>query len=136
MSKKVTGIGGIFFKADDPDGMKAWYNKHLGIPSDRYGALFSWHPKGQPDHLAFTNWSIMSKDTDHTEPSKSSFMINYRVENLEELLIELEKEGVEIIGQPQSYEYGKFAWIMDPEGNKIELWEPIDKPFEGGNNEV
>jgi predicted enzyme related to lactoylglutathione lyase len=124
---RVTGIGGIFFKSKDPKATKDWYNKHLGLNTDQWGSTFWWKDKEGND--CSTQWSLMKEDTDYYEPSKKPFMINYRVENLEELLEELKKEGVEIVGEMQTFDYGKFGWIMDPEGNKIELWEPNDKAF-------
>ena len=127
MKKRVTGIGGIFFKTKDPKTTKDWYNKHLGLNTDQWGSTFWWKDKEVND--CSTQWSPMKEDTDYYEPSKKQFMINYRVENLEELLEELKKEGVEIVGEMQTFDYGKFGWIMDPDGNKIELWEPNDKAF-------
>ena len=127
MKKRVTGIGGIFFKSKDPNATKDWYNKHLGLNTDQWGSTFWWKDKEGND--CSTQWSPMDEATDYYEPSKKQFMINYRVENLEELLAELKKEGVEIVGEMQTFEYGKFGWIMDPDGNKIELWEPVDKAF-------
>ncbi|MCI4669608.1 MAG: VOC family protein [Bacteroidia bacterium] len=130
MKKRVTGIGGIFFKAKDEAGMKDWYGKHLGIDSDKYGHIFWWRDAEDKEKKGTTNWSIMKESTGYFNPSKQSFMINYRVENLDELLDSLKNEGVEVVGEPESHIYGKFAWILDPEGNKIELWEPIDEAFE------
>ena len=127
MKKRVTGIGGIFFKTKDPIATKDWYSKHLDFNTDQWGSTFWWKDKEGND--CSTQWSPMKEDTDYYEPSKKPFMVNYRVENLEELLEELRKEGVEIVGKMQSFDYGKFGWIMDPDGNKIELWEPVDKAF-------
>ncbi|NJB36418.1 VOC family protein [Croceivirga sp. JEA036] len=127
MKKRVTGIGGFFFKCDDPDKVKSWYNKHLGLNTDQYGCSFWWKDKEGNDGL--TQWSPMNKDTDYFEPSKKQFMMNFRVENLKELLATLKEEGVTVIDKIEEFEYGKFGWILDPEGNKIELWEPIDKAF-------
>lgn len=129
MKKRVTGIGGIFFKCEDPAKMKEWYGKHLGIETDQYGGLFKWRDHEDKEKVCTTAWSPFAKNTDYYNPSKKDYMFNYRVENLTELLQALEKEGVQIIGQVEEYEYGKFGWIMDPEGRKIELWEPIDAPF-------
>lgn len=124
--KKVTGIGGVFFKCKDPEKMKEWYRKHLGIESDQYGATFKWD-EGEGESTGQTAWSTFSEDTKYFSPSSQPFMINYRVHDLLSLLEELKKDGVEVVGGPDEFEYGKFAWIMDPEGNKIELWEPIDE---------
>ena len=128
MKKRVTGIGGIFFKSDDPKAQKEWYQKHLGIPPvvDETGGKFVWREKDEPDHIGQTAWSPFKKETDYFAPSQKPYMFNYRVENLVELLEELKKEGVQIVGKMEEYDFGKFGWIMDPEGNKIELWEPID----------
>jgi D-3-phosphoglycerate dehydrogenase / 2-oxoglutarate reductase len=129
--KKVTGIGGVFFKSDDPEKLKEWYGKNLGFEITSYGSSFLWRSleseEGQAQ--ARTEWSPFKADTNYFEPSKHDYMINYRVENLDDLLAELKEAGVEVLGGPEKYEYGSFAWIMDPEGRKIELWEPIDGGF-------
>lgn len=127
MKKRVTGLGGFFFKAKDPDNVKKWYNEHLGLNTDQYGCTFWWKDKEGND--CSTQWSPMSEDTDYYKPSEKQFMMNFRVENLEELLKTLKEEGVQVVGEMETYDYGKFGWIMDPEGNKIELWEPVDKAF-------
>jgi len=127
MKKRVTGIGGIFFKTKDPKQTKAWYSKHLGLDTDQYGCSFWWKNDEGKDCL--TQWSPMKEDTNYFEPSKKEFMMNFRVENLEELLKLLKAEGVEVVGEIETYDYGKFGWILDPEGNKIELWEPVDSAF-------
>ncbi len=122
--KRVTGIGGIFFKSKDPEKTKAWYEKHLGIESGEHGGGFNWREAEDPSKEGFTAWSVFPGESTYFGPSEKEFMFNYRVENLELLLEELKKEGVEIVGEMESYSYGKFGWIMDPEGRKIELWEP------------
>lgn len=127
--KRVTGIGGVFFKCEDPDRMKEWYAEHLGLKTDQYGTLFESRNTDKPEEKTYLQWSPFSAKTKYFEPSQKEFMINYRVENLERLLEELKKEGVQIVGEMQVFEYGKFAHIMDPEGNKIELWEPVDSEF-------
>ena len=127
MKKRVTGIGGIFFKTKDPKQTKAWYSKHLGLDTDQYGCSFWWKNDEGKDCL--TQWSPMKEDTNYFEPSKKEFMMNFRVENLEELLKLLKAEGVEVVGEIETYDYGKFGWILDSEGNKIELWEPVDSAF-------
>ena len=109
--------------------MKEWYGKHLGIETDQYGGLFKWRDFDNKEQVCTTAWSPFAKDSKYYAPSEKDYMFNYRVENLEELLQTLKEEGVEIIGEIEEYEYGKFGWIMDPEGRKIELWEPIDAPF-------
>ena len=127
--KRVTGIGGVFFKAKDPKTLRAWYEKHLGINSDQYGAVFKWVKEKDSENPGNTVWSPFGKETKYFEPSEREFMINYRVDDLEKLLVVLKEEGVEIIGEMETYDYGKFGWIMDPEGNKLELWEPVDGVF-------
>ncbi len=127
MKKRVTGLGGFFFKCKDPNKTKDWYKTHLGIPTDQYGWTFWWKDKEGND--CSTQWSPMNEDTSYFNPSKKQFMMNFRVENLIELLDVLKKEGVTVVGEIEEYEYGKFGWILDPEGNKLELWEPIDKAF-------
>ena len=122
--KRVTGIGGVFFKSKDPAKTKDWYDKHLGIESGEYGAGFKWRSEEKPDETGYTAWSVFDEDSDYFNPAKKPFMINYRVENLVELLKVLAEEGVEVVGKMEEYSYGKFGWIMDPDGNKIELWEP------------
>ncbi|MGV6828331.1 MAG: VOC family protein [Flavobacteriales bacterium] len=127
MKKRVTGIGGIFFKTNDPKKTREWYKNHLGLTTDDYGCTFHWN--NEKGEKCTTQWSPFKKDTNYFKPSKKEFMMNFRVENLVELLKLLKEEGVTIIGEIQEFEYGKFGWILDPEGNKIELWEPIDTPF-------
>lgn len=129
MKKRVTGIGGIFFKAKDPENIKKWYARHLGFPNDQYGCAFEWVEKDSK-RPGQTAWSPFTEDTKYYDPSKKDFMFNYRVENLEELLKMLKEEGVQIVGEMETYDYGKFGWIMDPEGNKIELWEPVDSVYD------
>lgn len=129
MNKKVTGIGGIFFKTENPDKMKEWYSKNLGLVTDEYGSPFEFRNANNPDEINYLQWSPFSQDTKYFEPSKKEFMINYRVENLLELVAELKKDGVEIVDEIEEFDYGKFIHIMDPEGNKIELWEPVDQVF-------
>ena len=128
-NKKVTGIGGIFFKCKDPDGTRDWYAKNLGLVTNQYGSLFEFRLADEPDKPGYLQWSTFSENSKYMEPSTKDFMINYRVQNLEGLLEELKNSGVEIVGELQEFEYGKFAHVMDPEGNKIELWEPIDEIF-------
>lgn len=127
MKKRVTGIGGIFFKSKDPKASKDWYKKYLDFNTDDYGCTFWWKDKEGND--ASTQWSPFKDDTNYFEPSTKDFMFNYRVADLETLIKTLRDEGVTIVGDMQTYEYGKFAWILDNENNKIELWEPIDATF-------
>jgi predicted enzyme related to lactoylglutathione lyase len=123
--KRVTGIGGIFFKSKDPDTLREWYRDHLGIESDgANGASFPWREADNPDREGLTIWSAFPDNTRYFDPSNAPFMINYRVANLDWLLAQLREEGVTVDPKIEEYEYGRFAWIMDPEGNRIELWEP------------
>ena len=127
MKKRVTGIGGVFFKTQDPKATREWYKTHLGLATDDYGCTFLW--KDEKGNKCSTQWSPFKEDTNYFEPSKKEFMMNFRVENLEELLKVLKEEGVTIVGKMQEFEYGKFGWILDPDGNKIELWEPLNSTF-------
>lgn len=135
MKRRVTGIGGVFLKADDPKATNEWYAKHLGIKSGQWGGSFIWRHSDNPEKKGYTAWSMFKTDTKYTDPSTKDSMINYRVENLEELLKVLAEEGVEIVGEMETFEYGKFGWIMDPNGYKIELWEPVDEVYDGMVNE-
>ena len=123
---RVTGIGGIFFKARNPKKLQQWYAKHLGLPIDPAwgGCSFEWREAKRPKQKGCTVWSTFDADTKYFRPSKKPFMINYRVANLKRVLAELKKEGVWIDPKTDDSAYGKFAWIMDGEGNRIELWQP------------
>lgn len=122
--KKVTGIGGVFFKCKDPKQMNLWYNTHLGLDAGQYGASFEWREESDPTKKGVTQWSTFADDTKYFEPSTKDFMINYRVEDLEGLVEQLKKEGVTVVDSIEASDYGKFVHILDPEGNKVELWEP------------
>lgn len=128
--KRVTSLGGIFFKCKDPDKMKEWYSKHLGLQTDSYGTSFEWRQADDETKKGFTVWSPFKEDTKYMEPSKKEFMINYRVENLEWLVGELKKEGVTVVDEIETFEYGKFVHILDPENNKIELWQANDIEYD------
>lgn len=128
--KKVTGIGGIFFKCTNPEKMKDWYRNHLGFDTDKWGTNFEWRQGSDSTKKGFTQWSPSAENTSHFEPSQKEFMINYRVENLERLIEELKKQGVTIVDKIETFDYGKFAHIIDIEGNKIELWEPNDIEYD------
>ncbi len=128
--KKVTGIGGIFFKCKDPDKVKEWYKDHLGLDTDQYGTNFEWRQGDDTTKKGFTQWSPFSETTTYFQPSTKDFMINYRVENLEALVEELKKEGVTVVDKIETVEYGKFVHIVDIEGNKVELWEPNDAEYD------
>src|SRR5262245_57163163 len=122
--KKVTGIGGIFFKCKDPNKMREWYQKHLGVEANQYGASFEWYEDAEGKKKGLTQWNPFPETTKYFEPSGKDFMINYRVDNLEALVEEFKKEGVTVLDAIESYDYGKFVHILDAEGNKIQLWEP------------
>lgn len=124
--KKVTGIGGIFFKCKDPDKMREWYKTNLGLNTNEYGANFEWYESANSTKKGQTQWSPFKETTKYFEPSTKDFMINYRVENLEALVKELEKNGVTILDAIETYDYGKFVHILDAEGNKVELWQPAE----------
>ena len=125
--KKVTGIGGVFFKAQDPVALRAWYQMHLGVDVQEWGgAAFSWSDERGKPVSGTTAWNITSIESDHFAPSKSTFMINYRVADLGSLLQSLRSEGCNVLDKTDDSEYGKFGWVIDPEGNKIELWQPPD----------
>lgn len=124
--KKVTGIGGIFFKCKDPKAINEWYKKHLGFDTSPYGTNFEWRESEDSTKKGLTVWNPFPENTKYFEPSVKDFMINYRVDNLEALVEELKKENVTIVDKIETYDYGKFVHILDIEGNNIELWEPKD----------
>ena len=125
--ERVTGIGGIFFKCNDPQQLKGWYQEHLGISPDREGYIhFEWREKNDPERVGYTVWGPFPASTDYFDPSPKPFMVNFRVANLAELLGQLREEGAEVDDRVEEYDFGKFGWIMDPEGNRVELWEPGD----------
>lgn len=128
--KKVTGIGGIFFKCKDPEKMNEWYKTNLGLNTNQYGAVFEWRQGADSSKKGFTQWSPFKETTKYFEPSTKDYMINYRVENIDLLVEELRKNGVKILDTIQAYDYGKFVHILDPEGNNIELWEANDIEYE------
>ncbi|MBN8478830.1 MAG: VOC family protein [Burkholderiales bacterium] len=123
--RRVTGIGGIFFHAKDPASMHAWYRKHLGIDVQSWGgAAFQWTDASGAPAGGTTIWSVGPADGEHFAPSRSPFMVNYRVDDLHALVAALKAEGCDVLPKIEESEYGKFAWVMDPEGNKVELWQP------------
>ncbi|MFK8046432.1 MAG: VOC family protein [Crocinitomicaceae bacterium] len=126
---KATGIGGVFFKAKNVEKLKQWYADHLGMAVDNYGAMFKSRDEHHVDKINYLQWSLFKNDTNYFDPSKQNFMINYRVQNIEKLVSELRNKGIAILDELATYEYGKFIHILDSEGNKIELWEPIDEAF-------
>ena len=121
--ERVTGIGGIFFKANDPEALKRWYEEHLGV-ENAGGVTFKWREQRAPEREGYTVWAPFKKDTKYFAPSESSFMINYRVDDLHKMLAQLRAAGVKVEEKIDESEYGRFGWVIDPEGNKIELWEP------------
>lgn len=125
--KHVLGIGGVFFKAQDPDKLGAWYREHLGLEVEDYGGVTfreGASPNDLPARQAYTVWSPFSSDTDYFAPSSKPFMINFRVADLDALVAKLRSEGVTVDERTEKSEFGYFGWAMDPEGNRIELWEP------------
>lgn len=129
-NKKVTGIGGIFFKCKDPKKVREWYQTHLGLNTNEYGSVFEWFQGADSTKKGFTQWSPFNEKTKYFLPSTKDFMINYRVENLKSLVDDLKKNGVNVLDTIENYDYGKFVHILDIEGNKIELWEPNDIEYE------
>ena len=125
--RRVTGLGGVFFKANDPNKLYEWYEKHLGLKREQGSVNFKWRGAEDAKEEGMTVWALFPKDTKYFDPSRASLMINYRVDDLDALLEALRKEGVTIDEKREDYDYGRFAWIMDPEGNRIELWEPPKK---------
>ena len=134
--KKVTGIGGIFFKCKDPKKMREWYKNNLGLNTNEYGTVFEWRQGTDTIKKGFTQWSPFNEKTTYFEPSTKDFMINYRVANIDALISQLKKAGVTITDSIEKVDYGKFVHIMDIEGNKIELWEPNDVAFEKLGKEI
>ena len=123
---KVTGIGGIFFRSKDPQNTKEWYGKNLGLVINDYGSSFEFRNANNPEEINYLQWNLFDENTDYFEPSTKEFMINYRVQNIEGLVKQFKENGVQVLDEIETYDYGKFVHLLDPEGNKIELWEPID----------
>lgn len=123
--ERVTGIGGIFFKSKDPKALNAWYRDHLGIePSPDGSVVFEWRAKDEPDRVGYTVWSPFRHDTTYFDPGTATFMVNYRVADLDAILAQLRAAGVTVDDRIEDSEYGRFGWAMDPEGNRFELWQP------------
>ena len=129
MIPKVTGIGGIFFRSENPQKTREWYGKNLGLAIDAHGSPFEFRNANRPEEINYLRWSPFEEETEYFNPSVKEFMINYRVQNIEGLVKKLKENGVTIVDNIEEFEYGKFVHILDPEGNKIELWEPIDSFF-------
>ena len=126
--KRVTGIGGIFFKCKDPQAMKQWYEEHLGIPQDPYGYTFKWFEQRDSDLVGRTVWSPFPENTSYFGNESQQLMVNYRVDDIEKLVEQLRQEGVTIVDEIQDYEgIGKFVHILDAEGNRVELWQPLEE---------
>ncbi|MBN1253613.1 MAG: VOC family protein [Bacteroidales bacterium] len=123
---KVTGIRGIFFFSDNPDKTREWYSENLGLEVNEYGSSFEFRNANSPNEINYLQWSPFKRESEYFEPSKKEFMINYRVQNIIGLVEKLKENGVTILDEIETFEYGKFVHIMDMEGNKIELWEPVD----------
>lgn len=126
---KVTGLGGIFFFSDDPVASREWYAENLGLEVNQWGSSFEFRNANRPEEINYLQWSPFKTGSEYFEPSKKEFMINYRVQNIEGLVKKLESNGVTILDKIETFDYGKFVHIMDHEGNKIELWEPVDSVF-------
>lgn len=123
--KRVVGIGGIFFKANDPDALRAWYRRHLGMDIQDWGGMsFPWHTPEKPTPDGVTVWTIFPSSSTYFAPSTAPFMVNYRVEDLGAVIAALREEGCAVDEKTEESDFGKFGWVMDPEGNRIELWEP------------
>jgi len=130
--KRVTGIGGVFFKSKDPEKLKQWYVKHLGVPvavegSDESYVIFNWEDQANNKRRGYTLWGPFKEDSGYFKPSEKNYMFNFTVDNLDKILQTLKEEGVYVFEEREEHQEGKFGWIMDPEGNKIELWEPPKK---------
>ncbi|MBN2347998.1 MAG: VOC family protein [Bacteroidales bacterium] len=126
---KVTGIGGIFFRSKNPQEIREWYGKNLGLAMDEYGSPFEFRNANRPEEINYLRWSPFEESTEYFAPSEKDFMINYRVQNIEGLVKRLKENGAILLDQIEVYEYGKFVHLLDPEGNKVELWEPNDAFF-------
>lgn len=129
-TRRARAIGGVFFRSADPEATRAWYERHLGLGTDQYGSAFTWRRDGEPERRGFTQWSSFAADTDYFGSSDQQFMVNYRVEGLVELVETLRAEGVEIVDEIDVQSYGSFVHIVDNDGRRVELWEPVDTEYE------
>lgn len=129
VTPKVTEIGGIFFFSDNPDKTKAWYSENLGLEVNQWGSSFEFRNANRPDEINYLQWSPFKQGSEYFAPSEKEFMINYRVQNIEGLVKKLKDNGVKVLDNIETFDYGKFVHIMDADGNKIELWEPVDSVF-------
>lgn len=126
---RVTGIGGIFFFSDNPEKTRQWYADHLGLAVNEWGSSFEFRNANRPDEINYLQWSPFKQGSEYFQPSEKEFMINYRVQHIEKLVENLRSKGVTILDSIEAFDYGKFVHIMDADGNKIELWEPVDHVF-------
>lgn len=126
---KVTGIGGIFFFSEDPAKTKEWYSENLGLEVNQWGSTFEFRNAHRPDEINYLQWSPFKSGSEYFSPSSREFMVNYRVQNIEALVQKLKENGVTVLDEIETFDYGKFVHIMDAEGNKLELWEPVDRVF-------
>ena len=126
---RVTGIGGIFFKCKDPKAMRAWYGRHFGMPMNAYGAMMEFRGSDPPHAKGYLQWSPFGERTTYFAPSTKEFMINYRVNDIDGLVAALRRDSVTVLDTIERFDYGSFVHVLDPEGNKIELWEPLDSSF-------
>lgn len=126
---KVTGIGGVFYSTDDHVRTREWYAENLGLATTEYGSTFEFRNAHHPDEINYLQWSTFPKGAEHFKPAKNEFMINYRVQNIEGLVERLKSNGITVLDEIETYDYGKFVHFLDPDGNKVELWEPVDKVF-------
>lgn len=132
MAKKVTGIGGLIFKSKDPEKTKQWYSKHLGFNTDEYGTSFQWQDEN--GNKAHSVWSPLGEDHEHFEEGEKDYILNLRVDDLDQMIADMRQEGVQLIGDVQEYDYGRFAYVIDPDGMKLELWEPNDEAYDEMND--
>ncbi len=126
---RVTGIGGIFFKCKDPGAMRDWYGSHFGMPMNEYGAVMEFRTSDRPTEKGYLQWSPFAERTRYFAPSTKEFMINYRVNDIDGLVAALRRDSIVVLDSIERFDYGAFVHVMDPEGNKIELWEPLDSSF-------
>lgn len=126
---KVTGVGGIFFFSEDPEKTKAWYSDNLGLETNQWGSSFEFRNANRPEEINYLQWSPFKKGSEYFQPSQKEFMVNYRVQNIEALVEKLKEKGVRVLDSIETFDYGKFVHIMDPDGTKLELWEPVDSVF-------
>lgn len=129
MKPQITGIGGIFFRTTDTNRTRAWYKEHLGLASESWGTSFPWRDYEHPDNPGSTTWGVFADESDYFGNSGQEFMINYRVNDLDALLESLERQGIFPVKSTETFDYGKFVWIDDVDGRRIELWEPKDDAF-------